>query len=75
MKETPMKPVTLIREDYIKKLIQLTNDSNLPYFVVESILKEFLETIHAVSLQQLEADRQNYEKQLAQCPQEHELIV
>lgn len=59
-----IKPVTLIREDFIKDLVDLTNNSALPLFVVESILKDFLSEIHQGAQQQLMADRERYNAQI-----------
>ena len=64
MNETVMKPVTLAKEDFVESLLTLTNDSHLPLFIVEYILKDFLNEIHIASQQQLEADKTEYKKQL-----------
>lgn len=64
MNETVMKPVTLAKEDFMEGLLALTNDSHLPLFIVEYILKDFLNEIHIASRQQLEADKAEYQKQL-----------
>lgn len=64
------KPITLIKEDYVKNLIDITNASGLPLFIVELVVKEFLETLHIASQQQLEKDRQAYIKELEQIKQE-----
>lgn len=60
------KPLTLIKEDFSKTLIQLTNESGLPLLIVEYILKDFLNEVHMINQQQTEADRQKYEKELRQ---------
>lgn len=54
------KPMTLIREDYVKELIELTNNTQLPFFVIENVLKDLLNEIHMLSQKQLESDRMNY---------------
>ena len=59
-KEQIIKPITLIREEFMEKFAELTNTSSLPFFVIEDILKSFLQEIHIASQHQLEADKQRY---------------
>jgi hypothetical protein len=58
------KPITLIKEEFTQELIQLVNNSKLPMFVIEPILKDVLTEVHSVTLQQLEADKKNYQESL-----------
>ena len=37
------KPISLIKEDFTTELINLCNNSNLPLFVVEYILKDLIQ--------------------------------
>lgn len=62
--ENIQKPITLLREDFIKNAVELCNTSGLPLFVVEDVLKGLLQEIHVASAQQVEADRNRYEAQL-----------
>lgn len=55
------KPITLVRDDFIQNIVELCNNSGLPFFVVEDVLKSLIQEIHAASLQQLEADKKQYE--------------
>lgn len=64
MKDEIKKPITVAKDDYFKGLVQLTNDSNLPLFVVEYVIKDFFDQIHIASQQQLESDRQKYQEEL-----------
>lgn len=57
-------PITVAREEFVRKIVATINESNLPYFVIESILKDFLNEIHAASIKQLEADRRKYNSEL-----------
>ena len=59
------KPITLIREDFTKDLVNLCNDSGLPLFMIEDILKTLIQDVHAASMQQLEADRTKYNEELS----------
>lgn len=58
--KTLEKPITLAREDFIKHIVELCNDSGLPFFVIEDVLKNLLQEIHGASLKQLEEDKRQY---------------
>lgn len=58
------KPITLVREDFINGVIDLCNDSRLPFFMIEDIMKDLIQQIHAAAKQQLEEDRKKYQKEL-----------
>lgn len=59
------KPITLIRDEFIEKTVDLCNNSGLPFFIVEDVLKNLIQEIHRASLQQLEEDKKRYEAQTA----------
>ena len=54
------KPITLVREDFINNVIELVNNSGLPLFVVEDVLKNIVNDVSEAARQQLENDRQEY---------------
>lgn len=58
------KPITLIREEFIENIVNLCNDSGLPFFIVEDVLKGLIQDTHVASQQQLEADKKRYQEQL-----------
>lgn len=58
------KPMTLLKEDFIQSLVALCNDSGLPFFMIESILKDFVQEVHAASQKQYENDKARYEENL-----------
>lgn len=58
------KPITLIREDFINEIVDTCNNSGLPFFMIEDIMKDLIQNIHAAAQQQLEQDRANYKKSL-----------
>lgn len=64
---TPMKPLTLIKEDFMQNFAELCNNSGLPFFVIESTLKDLLQEIHMASQQQLEADRKRYNEEVSKA--------
>lgn len=57
------KPITLLREEFINNVVDLCNNSGLPLFVVEDVIKSLLSEIHSASMQQLEEDKKRYEEQ------------
>lgn len=58
------KPLTIARQEFIDSVIELCNNSNLPYFCMESIVKDVLSEIHQASVKQYEMDKTNYEAEL-----------
>lgn len=62
-KETT-KPITLLREDLISAVAKAINESKLPTFVVEGVLKDFINEVHIASQRQLEADRKAWKETL-----------
>lgn len=60
MKKEINKPITLIRAELISNLTNSINNSSLPAFVIEPILKDLYNEVRALTQQQLEEDRKNY---------------
>lgn len=54
------KPITVARYDFISAMTDLINNSNLPPFVVETILKDFYSDVKILAQQQLESDMERY---------------
>jgi len=59
------KPITMIHADFMNELVKLVNESKLPFFIIESSLKEFIGEVHDASIKQLEVDKMKYNQQLA----------
>lgn len=59
-KDKVTKPMTIVHEELNSDIIRLCNESKLPFFVIEGILKELLENVHRASIQQLALDKQSY---------------
>lgn len=59
--KTLEKPITLVREDFINSIVDLCNDSGLPFFMIEDIMKDLVQKIHLAAQQQLEEDRKKYQ--------------
>lgn len=58
------KPITLVYEDFKSDIAELINNSGLPPFVLESVVKDFLAEIHDVAERQYEYDKEQYESSL-----------
>lgn len=59
-----VKPITVTREEFMRKMVELINNSHLPLFIIESALKEFTAEVHQGAQQQLKMDEENYNRQL-----------
>lgn len=61
-----IKPASVVRVEFITELTNLINNSMLPAFVIEPILKDmYLETKAAVQ-KQYEIDKKRYEESMSQ---------
>lgn len=49
-----LKPLSLRKEDYVNSIIALTNDSGIPLFVVEYLLRDLLNEVHLAAKKQAE---------------------
>ena len=58
------KPITLIRDEFINNIVNLCNDSGLPFFIVEDVLKDLIQEIHMAAKQQLIEDTKKYSDQM-----------
>ena len=59
-----MKPMSVARAEFVTTLTDLINNSMLPPFVIEPILKDMYNDIHMVSQRQLEAETKKYKEKL-----------
>ena len=62
--EQIMKPMSVARAEFINSLTDLINNSMLPPFIIEPILKDMYNDIHMVAQRQYEADKRKYEEQI-----------
>ena len=58
------KPITVARAEFINGVTMLINESGLPAFVIEPILKDMLYDIKVVAQKQLEHDTKIYQDKL-----------
>lgn len=59
------KPITIVREDFIKSLAKLINESGLPPFVITPILEKFLENVRIAEANQLRSDKEKYKNEIS----------
>lgn len=64
MDKNIVKPITLIRQEFVDTLVEEINNCQLPMFVIEPILQDLLDQVKAMVQKQYEADKAQYEAQL-----------
>lgn len=62
MNENFKKPITIIRAEFISNLTNLINESMLPPFIIEPILKDVYLDMKEISKKQYELDVIKYEQ-------------
>lgn len=65
-----IKPITVARNEFVQDLVNLCNNSGLPFFVLEDILKNLTQEVHAAAQKQLEDDTKRYQEQLKKQTEE-----
>lgn len=66
MENKVSKPLSVARRDFMDSMIELVNESGLPPFVLESVVKDIYNEIRILSQRQLEADLKQYNELLSQ---------
>lgn len=69
------KPMSLIREEVKKELADTINNSNLPPFIIEPILQDFLREVHVAVVKQYENDKTMYERSLIEADNASETLT
>lgn len=59
------KPSSVLYEEFKQKMLALINSSELPVFVMELVLENYLTEIKLLSQRQYQQDKANYENALA----------
>lgn len=60
------KPSTIIYEEFKQELANLINNSGLPAFIIEPVLRDYLNEVGLMVQRQYMADKAAYEKALAE---------
>lgn len=58
------KPVTLRQREFVDKIVNAINDSELPAFVIVPVLEQALAEVKQIEEQQYEADKAAYEEEI-----------
>lgn len=58
------KPITIMAEECKENLVNAINESDLPFFIIEAMLKDLLQEVHMASRKQLESDKVKYQAEL-----------
>lgn len=66
MAEKIQKPITIIKQEFTEGLVKYINESSLPPFVIEYILKDIINEVHLASVQQLKLDTEKYQIQISE---------
>lgn len=64
MDKNIVKPITLIRQEFVETLVEEINNCQLPMFVIEPILQDLLDQVKTAAQKQYEADKVKYEAEL-----------
>ena len=61
----PQKPMTVAKEDFVNNLTDLINNSGLPAFVIESVMKDMYCEGRDVAKKQYQQDNEQYHSAIA----------
>ena len=56
------KPITIVRAEFISNLTKLINESTLPPFIIEPILKDMYIEVRDIAQKQYELDMARYKQ-------------
>ena len=59
------KPITVVRQEFMEKMVNEVNTCGLPLWAIEPILEDLLRLVKAESQRQYETERAQYEQALA----------
>ena len=65
-----IKPLSVAREEFVENFINMCNESGLPFFMIEDILKSLAPEIHSAAVQQTENEKKQYQAQLGKQTEE-----
>ena len=59
------KPITVVRQEFIEKMVNEINTCGLPLWAIEPILEDLLRSVKVESQRQYETEKAQYEQALA----------
>lgn len=60
------KPISVVHEETKQAVANILNDSKLPPFIIQNILKDFLTEVTMLAKQQYEQDLKQYNESLTE---------
>lgn len=66
------KPVAMARDEFMKTLVRVTNESGLPLIIVEYVVRDFLGEVSRAAAQQASNEENEYKKMLTQTGDNNE---
>lgn len=60
-----MKPISVARQEFIINLTDLINNSMLPAFIIEPIMKDMYNDVRILAQRQYDTDLKKYQEMLA----------
>ena len=60
----PIKPLYMLRNEFMDKLIKAANDSHLPFVIMEYVVRDFYDEVRNTAARQYESEKEQYENAL-----------
>lgn len=60
----PIKPLYMLRNEFMEKLIKAANDSRLPFVIMEYVVRDFYEEVRNTAARQYDNEKEQYENAL-----------
>ena len=64
------KPIVIAKEELCQKITQVINESGIPLFIIEYVLKDMLNDIHNINQQFLKNEKVKYQAELEKARSE-----
>lgn len=64
MEKEIRKPLSVAKEEFVNTLTDLINNSPLPRFIIESVLKDMYADMKVIARKEYEIDKRHYEDSL-----------
>ena len=57
-------PISLMRDNYVRNIVKVTNECGLPPMIIEYVLKDVLSSVHSEVVRIAQAESEEYKKEL-----------
>lgn len=65
----PIKPLHMLRNEFMDTLIKAANECKLPFVIMEYVVRDFYEEVRSTAARQYEKDKEDYENALRKVAQ------